>query len=165
MKNMLLFILAIIFMSCQQRPSEMTPEAKDVVKKEISSIVSGILQSLEKSDIEAALKPYSSSTDFIAVNTDGSIVDYQGLKNANVEAFKILSLIKFTTGKEYFRFLSDSLVLYTWVGSAEQLLKSGEHSKTPAYVATLLFSKVNYEWKVIYSHESASPSVQERPKK
>ena len=139
----------------------MTHQEKDAAKKEIAGIVDGIVRSCDQLDYQGALKPYFDSPGFVAVNTDGSVVDYQGFKNLNTELFKTVTSFTFTTTKLDVHFLTDTVLLCTWTGNSEIVVKSGEHFRTPAFAATLLFSKVNNEWKITYSHESASPPTQE----
>lgn len=165
MRTILFLLFSFFFIACQQQPRQLTSHEKETVKKEISGIVDDIVRGCDQLDIQEILKPYSDSPDFVAVNTDGSVVDYEGFRSINTELFKALSSFKFTTTKEDFRFLADNLVLCTWVGSSEIVLKSGEHFKIPAFVTTLLFSKHDNEWKIMYSHQSASPSIGENPKK
>ena len=143
----------------------MTPQEKETTKKEIAGIVDRIVRGCDQLDIQEALKPYSDAPNFVAVNTDGSVVDHEGFKTINAELFKSVSSFKFTTTKEDFHFLADNLVLCTWIGSSEIILKSGEHSKIPSFATTLLFSKVNNDWKIVYSHQSASPLMEEKPNK
>jgi hypothetical protein len=156
-------LLSFFFIACQQQPHPMTPQEKETAQKEIAGIVDGIVRGCNQLDVQEALKPYSDSPNFVAVNTDGSVVDHEGFKTINAELFKAVSSFKFTTTKEDFRFLGDNLVLCTWIGRSEVVLKSGEHSRIPAFATTLLLSKVNNEWKIIYSHQSASPLMEEKP--
>ena len=139
----------------------MTHQEKDAAQKEIAGIIDGIVRSCDQLDYQGALKPYFDSPSFVAVNTDGSVVDYEGFKNLNTELFKAVSTFKFTTTTLDVHFLTDNVVLCTWTGNSEIVLTSGERFRTPAFAATLLFSKVNNEWKIMYSHESASPPTQE----
>lgn len=165
MRTNVLLLLSFFIIACQQQPHQMTPQEKETAKAEIAGIVEGIVHGCDRLDIQEALKPYSDSPGFVAVNTDGSVVDHEGFKTINAELFEAVSSFRFTTTKEDIRFLADNLVLCTWIGSTEIVLKSGEHSRIPAFATTLLFSKVNHEWKIIYSYQSASPSVEEKPTK
>ena len=139
----------------------MTHQEKDAAQKEIAGIIDGIVRSCDQLDYQGALKPYFDSPSFVAVNTDGSVVDYEGFKNLNTELFKTVTSFTLTTTKLDVHFLTDTVLLCTWTGNSEIVVKSGEHFRTPAFAATLLFSKVNNEWKIMYSHESASPPTQE----
>jgi hypothetical protein len=143
----------------------MNPQEKETAQKEIAGIVDGIVRGCDQLDIQEVLKPYSDSANFVAVNTDGSVVDHEGFKTINAELFKAVSSFKFTTTKEDLRFLGDNLVLCTWIGRSELVLKSGDQFRIPAFATTLLLSKVNNEWKIIYSHQSASPATQEKQTK
>jgi|SRR3989339_418120 len=160
-----LLILSFFFIACRQQPHQGTPQEKETAKKEIAVIVDGIVRGCDQLDIQEALKPYSDSPDFVAVNTDGSVVDYEGFRTINAEVFKAASSFKFITAKQDFHFLAENLVLCTWIGSSDIVLKSGEHFKIPAFATTLLLNKVNNEWKILYSHQSASPPMEEKPAK
>lgn len=167
MKTNLLITLVLFFLfgCAKQEPAQMTAQEQETAKKEIREVVNLILQAANKMDVEALLQPYSNSPDFILFNTDGSMVDYQGDKNGTVEWFKSLAALKITTVKDEFRFLPNNIVLCAWLGKCEMTLKTGEQQKIDAYGVTLVFRKIDNQWKVIYSHESASPPVQEKPKK
>jgi hypothetical protein len=158
-------ISSLLLVSCQNESSEKTAQEKETAKKEISDIGKGIIQSVERLDIESALKPYLDSPDFLMINPDGSYQDYADFKSANTEAFKQLTSMKQTNIKEEFRFLSKTEVLYTWFGKNEIELKTGEKIKNESYIGTMLFSKINNEWRIVYAHESASPAIQEQVKK
>ncbi len=154
-------IFSLLLVSCQNESSEMTPKEKETAKKEISDIGKGIIQSVERLDIESAIKPYSDSPDFLMINPDGSYQDYAAFKSSNTEAFNQLTSMKQTNIKEEFRFLSKKQVLYTWFGKNEIELKTGEKIKNESYIGTMLFNKINNEWRIVYAHESASPPITE----
>jgi ketosteroid isomerase-like protein len=166
MKSKLLITLPLFFFfgCARQEPVQMTPQEQETAKKEIREVVNLILQAANKMDVEALLQPYFNSPDFILLNTDGSMVDYQGAKNGTAELFKSLAAVEFTTVREEFRFLPNNIVIFAWLGKCEMTLKTGEHSKIDAYGVTFVFRKIDNQWKIIYSHESASPAAQEKPK-
>ncbi len=164
--NFFMSLLLLLFFGCtKQESAQMTPQEQDNAKKEIRAIANQILHGAENMDVEAVSQPYLNSPDFIQINTDGSMVDFQGRKNGTTEFLKSLVSLKFTTIKDEFRFLPDNIVLYAWLGKCEMTLKTGEHLNIDSYAATDVFTKMINQWKIIYSHESASPAVQEKPKK
>jgi hypothetical protein len=81
------------------------------------------------------------------------------MKNIQVESFKSLASMKFKTIKQEFTFLAKDLVMCTWTGSNEFELKTGEKMKIEPYVGSMLFSKKDNEWKIIYAHETAGQPV------
>jgi hypothetical protein len=73
--------------------------------------------------------------------------------------------MSFTTVKEDFKFLSKDLIMCTWTGNNEFELKTGEKMKIDPYVGSMLFSKKDNEWKIIYAHESSAQPVKVESKK
>jgi ketosteroid isomerase-like protein len=164
--NLLVAFLLVFFSGCtKQEPAQMTPEEQETAKKEIREVINLLFQACEKLDLEAGLQPFSHSPDFIFINTKGSMMDFQGFKNVNGEFLKTLSSLKYSTVKDEFRFLPNGTVIYAWQGKCEMTLKTGEHFKIDTCGATQIFSKINNQWKIIYSHKSLLRPVQEKPNK
>jgi ketosteroid isomerase-like protein len=164
--NLLITLVLSFFFGCaKQQPAQMTPQEQETAKKEIREVISLIVEACDKMDLEALFQPYLNSPDFILINADGSMVDYQGAKNGTAELLKSLSSLKYTTVKDEFRFLPNNIVIYAVLFKCEMTLKTGERSKIDAFGVTAVFNKINNQWKIIYSHESASAPVQEKPKK
>jgi hypothetical protein len=162
MKPALLIILILFFVAgcTSQDPLPMTPQEQEVAKKEIRAVSDRIVQSLNTMDLEALLQPYWNSPEFVLVNTEGSMGDYQTTRNGTVEMFNLLASLKYTTVKDEFRFLPDNTVIYAWFGKSEFAFKTGQQARIDAYAITFVFRKVENTWKIIYAHESASPPVE-----
>ena len=165
MKTKLLITLVLFFFfSCaKQELLQMSPQQQETEKKEIKNVINQIFQNLEKLDAEAAFQPYLNTPDFILFTVQGSMADYQGAKNGHAAWFKTLTSIKVTTLKEEFRFLPDNLVIYPWLGKFEMTPKSGEQLAVN-FGVTMIFRKIDNQWKVIYQQTAQVPPVQERPK-
>lgn len=151
----LIFTFLTLF-SCKKESFELTSEEKETAKIEISSQVEKIVAGAGQLNIEMAMGPYSNSTDFLVINPDGTFLNYNGMKEVNTESFKQLNSMEFSTKNEEFRFLTKNKVLLTWYGKNKFELKSGEKMKIDSYVGTMLFEKINNEWKIVYAHESSS---------
>jgi ketosteroid isomerase-like protein len=149
--------LFMLFGCGRQEPAQMTPQEQDAAKKEISEVLNQLLQSASKMDAEALLQSYSNSPDFILLTTEGSMLDYQGTKNGTAETYKSLSALKFTTVKNEFRFLPGNTVICAWLGKCDVTSKTGEGATIDSYAITYVFRKIDNQWKIIYSHESARP--------
>ncbi len=139
----------------------MTSTEQETTKKEIKEVVNVIFQGLEKVDAEAACQPYLNSPDSILFTVYGTMVDYLGAINGHAAWFKTLTSIKVTTIKEEFRFLPDNLVIYPWLGKFEMTLKSGEQV-TVDFGVTMIFRKIDNQWKVIYQQTSQVPAAMAR---
>ena len=141
----------------------MTPQEQDVAKKEINEVLNQQLESASKLDAEALMQSYSNSPDFILLTTTGSMADYQGTKIGTAEIYKSLTALKFTTIKNEFRFLPGNIVICAWLGTCDITFKTTERATIDSYAITFVFKKLDNHWKIIYSHESASPPVEVTP--
>lgn len=167
MKPTLLVALGMLLLfGCgKQEPAQMTSQEQDVAKREISEVLDRLLQSASKLDAEALLQSYSNSPDFILLSTVGSMVDYQGTKTGTAEMYKSLSALKFTTVRNEFRFLPGNVVICAWLGKCDITFKTEERATIDPYAITFVFRKLDSQWKIIYSHESAAPTGEETPTK
>ncbi len=165
MKTILLFMLILFFLfGCtKQEPKQMTPQGQETAKKEIKDVVNVIFQGLEKLDAEAAFQPYLNTPDFILFTVYGTMADYQGAKKEHAAWFKTLSSIKVTTIKEEFRFLPDNIIIYPWLGKFEMTLKTGEQMAVD-FGVTMIFRKIDNQWKVIYQQTAQVPPAMEKQK-
>lgn len=172
MKTVNLFTTAIIllllaFSSCKNannstvdtQQTEITEGEKETIKKAISEKIEQIIKGAKELNVDAALKPYSNDSTFKIVNPDASVTDFKTMKKAQAEAFKTVASMNFKTIKQDFTFLAKDLVICTWTGSNEFELKTGEKMKIDPYVGTMIFKKVDNEWKIIYAHETTTAPV------
>jgi hypothetical protein len=173
MKTKSVFISAILLWaisisSCQYadnsqgavfNTTELSPADKEQVKREIAGRIDEIIKGCKQLNADTALNAYWDSADFVIVNTDGSVINFQTMKNTTATFFKSAKYVTYTTVKEDFKFLSKSLVMCTWTGREEYELKTGEHMKADPYVGSMLFSKIGNEWKIVYAHESSTQPV------
>jgi ketosteroid isomerase-like protein len=167
MKFTLLIMLALFVVSgcARQEPAQMTPQEQEAAKKEIGEVLDHLLQAASTRDAEALMQSYSSSSDLILLTTEGSMVDYQAAKNGAAEMYKSLTALEFTTVKNEFRFLPDNTVICAWLGKCGITYMTGERATIDAYAITFVLKKLDNQWKIVYSHESASQPVLETPTK
>jgi hypothetical protein len=145
--------------------TELSASEKEVAKKEISGRINEIINGVKELNAEAALKPYSNDPDFKIVSPDASVTDFTKMMKVQTESFNSVKSMSFTTVNEDFRFLSKDLIMCTWTGKNEFELKTGEKMKIDPYVGSMLFSKKDNEWKIIYAHESSAQPVKVESKK
>ena len=160
----ILFMMLIFICSCN-RPNSgsestiISTTEKESIEKAISAQINEVIKGSKALDVDAASKPYADNAKFRIVNPDGSVTDFQTMKNAQSEAFKTLASMNFITVKKEFTFLSKDIVICTWTGTNEFELKSGEKMKIDPYIGTLIFKKTNNEWKIIYAHETTAAPI------
>ncbi len=163
--GVLVFFASILFIGCKNssepqvtssEKTEMTAAEKETAKTEISNTNTQIVSNLNALDVEAAMQGYSK--DVTSVGVAGATSDYQTLENGLKEAFSGLNSFSLTKVSEDFLFISDTFVLCTWIGTVEVELKTGERFKNDVHTASLLYSKIDNEWKIVYEHASETPA-------
>ena len=173
LSSIILFSSVLLF-SCRSnenrntadtQKTELSASEKEVAKKEISGQINEIINGVKELNAEAALKPYSNDPDFKIVSPDASVTDFTKMMKVQTESFNSVKSMSFTTVNEDFRFLSKDLIMCTWTGKNEFELKTGEKMKIEPYVGSMLFSKKDNEWKIIYAHESSAQPVKVESKK
>ena len=161
----LILLTGILLSSCNNtsdskvnsvETTEMTETEKEIAKQEISSVNAAIIKSANELNVDATLKGYS--PDVKGVNPDGTSFDYASLASGYKQSFDGVKSLNFTKVKENFKFISKTFVLCTWTGTVEPELKSGQHLKNDPHTASLLYSKINNEWKIVYEHDSEAPA-------
>ncbi|WP_316828136.1 YybH family protein [Pedobacter miscanthi] len=124
-------------------------------EKEISNINTQFINYVNTQDIKGILSEYA--PEIKSINPDGSVNNYQGISEGLAKAFKYVKKLKYTKNKEEFKILSQTMVLCTWTGTVEIELQSGQKMKNYPHIASLLFTKVNNSWKIVYEHTSEAP--------
>ena len=129
------------------------------IQKEVKEAFNTITEGCESLDMDLAFKVFYNSPDFYMISIDCSICDYQTYINNNINYLKECSNFKLTTFNEKMKLLSEEMVVYSWLYKAEATLKNGDKDIIENAGATLLFKKIDNEWKVIYYHEAALPPI------
>ena len=137
----------------------MTAEQKQAIETEISGLTKKFFQYVQKLDIEKCMTFFDNTPDFLAVNPDGTLGDYNALKKLNADGFSQMTALTVVPKKEAIRVLSDSLVLYTFSMEQDATLKTGQKMKYESVAGTMLFTKINGAWKATFYHESDSAPV------
>jgi ketosteroid isomerase-like protein len=130
---------------------------KDSIIKEVMPVFEAITRYTSGAQADSLLKSYSDTPDFLHISSDGTIRDYAGFKKVCGEYYETVKEQKLTKTREIFQVLDDSTVLLCWSGNIDAHIKNGGIMKLSNYTVTFLFKKINGEWKVIHSHESAPP--------
>lgn len=134
---------------------EMTAAEKETAKTEISNTNTQIVSNLNALDVEASMQGYSKNLKSVSVT--GATLTYQELEDGNKAAFAGLKSFNLTKVSEDFLFISETFVLCTWTGTLEVELKTGERFKNDIHTASLLYNKIDNEWKIVYEHGSETP--------
>ena len=130
---------------------------KDQILSEVKPLFADLTLYSETALSDSFLKCYADIPDFLAVSGDGMIRNYKDFKKICKDYYDSLKEQKLTTTREIFHVLDGITVLLCWSGNIDAFFKNGDSMKMQNYSVTFLFRKINGEWKVIHSHESALP--------
>ncbi len=185
--TMIATLLLSIFGCGKQQSDQLTQQQKDQIRKEIKVVVDSIFARVEKLDVNW-LDYYADSPDWGMVNADGTRWDYQTTKKVQPDFFNSVISYKWTTTHETSIFLTKDIVIYSLDGKDETILKSndkliankplnslfgkddtslklGDKIIYDPHAYTLVFKRIEGQWKVIYSHDSGIQVTQKAEKK
>ena len=111
----------------------------------------------ETAQADSFLRCYAETRDFLAVSADGIVRNYKDFKKICKDYYESLKEQNIITTHEIIQVLDEITVLLCWSGNIDAFFKNGDMMKMQNYSITFLFKKINGEWKVIHSHESALP--------
>jgi ketosteroid isomerase-like protein len=159
MRAQVVFVILFLFiLGCASKEeTELTQQQKDQIKKELTAAVDSImLARISGFDSEGARKYYWDSPDFVAINPDGSRLDFQRLRTTSMDRASETVGLRARSVSEDATFMASDLVVFTYIGKAEFTLKSGDKLTYDPDSHTMIFRKIAGRWKLIHDHESAT---------
>jgi ketosteroid isomerase-like protein len=127
------------------------------ILNEVRPLAHDLVRYSETAQLDSFLRRYAETPDFLAVSADGIIRNSKDFRKIAKNYYDSLKEQKITTTREIFHVLDDITVVLCWSGNIDAFFKNGDMMKMPNYAVTFLYKKINGEWKVIHSHESAIP--------
>ena len=165
-KNTFISFLLLLCLGCtSQQNDQPTQQQKDQIKSEVKAAVDSIFANIERLDANGVLQYFWDSPDFVAYNADGSHADFQAAKKALTDGIAGSTSFKPILREEEFRVVTRDFVVYSRVQRAEIVLNSGDKMIADPDAMTVLFRKIDGQWKVVYSHESEIPVLEKVGKK
>jgi hypothetical protein len=153
-------LLLFILIGCNSKLSEqLTLSQKEQITKEAKTVMDSIFAKFGRLDVVGALEYYSPE---LLVVGDTSIMPYQPIKEIWIGTFSSMATVKWTPVQWECMPLTKDLVISTWVGKMEFMMKSGEKYIVNPLGYTDILKKVDGQWKSIYEHSSGIP-VAETP--
>jgi hypothetical protein len=154
MKTKLIFlVLLLVNFSCGTSNKPVSDSEKDKIKGQVKEVVNIIFKGCEEANFDMAMKPWLNSPDFVYV-INGYALSYKGVEDGMGPLFKTLLNQKVTIVDEKYAFLDNSTVLYTTNCKFLMNYKDGHSTLNDPTVMSIIFKKINNEWKAIYGVES-----------
>jgi hypothetical protein len=155
--------LLLFILGCTQNKSDqLTQQQKEQIKNEVMPVIDSVTVRWMRSDVDGCLDLYS--PDFVSAG-DTLRYDLEGYKKMWNEYDQYLSVVKMTTLRSELIVCTKDIVISTWAGKEEHILKSGEIIIYAPRFYALVLKKYAGQWKVIFSTGSGNPVVQPAEKK
>ncbi len=160
MKKLILTILcAIAIVSCNPpQEKSLTTEIKANIEKDISNIVDSIAKSASELRTDYFKKIYWSDDQFIGVDLTGA-KGYETYMKETDEMYSNMKNINFKEDKVSIIVYDDKTAMALFEGSAKGESKTGAKMNLNNFNASMLFRKIDGQWKLVYTHESADQEI------
>ncbi len=164
--NIFVAALLLFIIGCTpQQSDQLTQQQKDQIKQEVKAVCDSLWAKWTRLDGEASVQYVSDSPEFVAFNPDGSRMDVQAFKKMLLDLAGSLTAIKIAPARQDYNVLTKDVVVYAWFGKSEVVTKSGDRVTYDPDALTFVLNKVTGQWKVIWSHESATIVTEKAGKK
>jgi ketosteroid isomerase-like protein len=135
----------------------MTGTESDHIAKDIKSLFDKMTEYSERAQTDSFMGCYFNSPTFLHLSSDGKMRNYEEFKKICAEYYYALKEQKIMTIQEKVNVIDRNLVVLAWTGNIVAQFKNGDTMKMNNYSITSVFKKIDDQWKIIHSHESALP--------
>lgn len=158
--------LVLFTLACEKEKDDtLSPEQVAQVKKEVTAATDTIIARFGRLDLDGVMAVYRDSPEFVLLGADGIKLDYAANKKAAEDLVASAASITITTKSDDCNVLAPDLALCAWTGSEEVVLKAGDTVDFAPFAVSLLYKKLDGQWKVTYSHESGTMATKKTAKK
>jgi ketosteroid isomerase-like protein len=155
----ILVLLIGLIVSCAQ-PTEqaLTEEERNAIEQEVRDINDGLASSANALKTDFFRDTYWNDDQFLAVDFYG-VSGYDTYINDTEEMYSTMEAIEFTKDTVMVRVLDAETVYAIFKGRATGQSKNGAKMNLNNFYASMLLRKVNDEWKIAFTHESAEQEI------
>ena len=162
MKNQIicLFVLALSIFACStpEQKKSLTNEDKQDIEKEILTIVDSIASSASELRTDYFKKVYWNDEQFIGVDLTGA-KGYDAYMKETEDMYATMKSVNFMEDKVSVVVFDDKTAVALFEGKAKGESEKGVKMNLDNFNATMVFRKIDDQWKVAYTHESAEQEI------
>lgn len=129
----------------------------DAIAGEILQLLGDLIKGCETLDMNLAYGMFSRAPEFLMMNTDGSLCDFETYYRNDVDYLGTCAAFRLTTYGTEVRIIDANTAVLAWSYKAEATLKTGERDIVDNAGASFVFVRQDGEWKVAYYHQSTVP--------
>ena len=125
------------------------------IAKEVKNVLNSLTRYSEEAQLDLFLNGYDKSPSFLHFSSDGKMRNYEELKEICTGYYTALKEQKVSTLMEKVNVVDEDLAIVGWTGNIVAQFKNGDSMIMNNYSITNVLKKIDGEWKIIHSHESA----------
>ena len=153
-----IFLAFITLRSCFNRKPEKMKKVDTIqVAKDVKNALDRLTRYSEEAQLDLFLNGYDKSPSFLHFSSDGKMRNYDELKEICTGYYSALKEQKISTLMEKMNVVDEDLAIAGWTGNIIAQFKNGDSMIMNNYSITNVLKKIDGEWKIIHSHESALP--------
>jgi SnoaL-like domain len=153
-----IFLACITLLSCFNRKPEKMKKVDTIhVAKDVKNVLDRLTRYSEEAQLDLFLNGYDKSPSFVHFSSDGKMRNYEELKEICTGYYSALKEQKISTLAEKMNLIDENLAIAGWTGNIVAQFKNGDSMIMDNYSITNVLKKIDGEWKIIHSHESALP--------
>ena len=154
-----LVLLIGLIVSCEQ-PTEqaLTEEERTAIEQKVRAINDSLAASANNLSTDYFRDIYLNSDQFLAVDLYG-VSGYEKYMSETDEMYSTMEAIEFTKDTVMVRVLDAETAYAIFKGRATGESKEGAKMNLNNFYASMLLRKVNDEWKIAFTHESAEQEM------
>jgi len=157
MKVLMLLVITTVLFACNQKSnSELGEARKHKIQRELQRVINQIHEAAAHVDKTKLYEVFSfASNNFLYMETTGAFYDQTAYKQMVRQFYGPLKSEIIEKGDEKYTYLADDNVLWSYSGALTATYKNGQEIKYQPFGMSMLFRKINGQWKVVFLQESS----------
>jgi hypothetical protein len=164
MKTRFLIPVLLLLTGCSTGVTTLTEVQKNKVKSEGEAAVKELINAFSVNDSAKVIAMTLAGPDLSMVGASG-VLGYSDLRKLIDQFFPKIEKQTFDTKTEKYAVIDPACFIYTWYGKNGVYFKNGGSIIYDDYLISMVFRKINGEWKMVYDHESLKYPQPEDPVK
>ncbi|MDP4206026.1 MAG: hypothetical protein Q8859_08520 [Bacteroidota bacterium] len=165
-----IYIILIMLFACiscntnNKSNQPLSDSQKEKVKNEIKKVTGSFFKGCEKANLDKAIRSWLNSSDFVAINNNGSLSDSKEIEKDLKKIFDSLIDKKITIVDEKYSFIDNSTVIYAAKCNILEKYKDGRAVKSDPAIIQFTFTQINGAWMVINAIELTKRQIAKNDK-
>jgi ketosteroid isomerase-like protein len=156
-----LLVATILFSCTQKSDSKLSEEQKKRIQEEIQPVIVKLYDAAAHADTAKLYDLFSFEDDFTYIEITGEFYNEAAYKQMAGQWFNTITSEVIEKGAEKYNYINEDNVIWSYSGALTATYKDGRKEKYNPFGMTLIFKKINNQWKAVFIQESTQQSAAE----